>query len=560
MMRLVSLLVVLCGWCCSVLAQAAGGTEYALAGSSVMWLPHPGALFENPAELARLHQSEFLFNTTHFSSLASLSGTSFVPFLGTFAAGISNEEASTQYAVGFGRWVGASYAAGGVFTIAPQSDENVLFSLGATMHPADEPPMSGLHVGVSAVHLGKHFPANGGSLNAGGAYWIKPDLWRVQAAWRKNETEHAILLGTEVLLSDWLSVQGGTQSFKLFFAGVAIQSPSVRADVSIGKPGVVFSMKFPLSEPPAVQRDLEYGLGQVAFDDQRFREARQHFLAALEYDERFMEGRAMVARSTSARDSSIALCLQQGKVFEGRNNFLEALRRYTRILTMDPGHEEARQHLAGIEPKRRMFVQQFIAAGDSMRVRHDINRARQNYERVLDIDPENELAVDRMVEIEKMVKENIRQILTRGNALLSRDLLDEAEREYDRVLSFEPDNDAARSGLTALQSRRLSLQVEHGKTLFQDGKYLEALGLFNDVLKRDERNREAKTYLERTRESLQPEIDKLYKIGLQLYVKEDYKAAMDQWEKVLLINPTHKATIEYRKRAEQKLKALEQLR
>jgi hypothetical protein len=49
-------------------------------------------------------------------------------------------------------------------------------------------------------------------------------------------------------------------------------------------------------------------------------------------------------------------------------------------------------------------------------------------------------------------------------------------------------------------------------------------------------------------------------MGLQFYIKEDFKSAIAEWDKVLLIQPSDSSTSEYRKRAEEKLKALEQFK
>ena len=81
----------------SAQSQLAGSKDYGLGGSSVMWLRYPGALFLNPAEIARLHQGEILISTHRFSTLPSLSTAHFVPFVGTFAVGIANEGNQSWY-------------------------------------------------------------------------------------------------------------------------------------------------------------------------------------------------------------------------------------------------------------------------------------------------------------------------------------------------------------------------------------------------------------------------------------------------------------------------------
>ena len=66
--------------------------------------------------------------------------------------------------------------------------------------------------------------------------------------------------------------------------------------------------------------------------------------------------------------------------------------------------------------------------------------------------------------------------------------------------------------------------------------------------------------LYKLRDALKADIDRLFKNGLQFYIKEDFKSAISEWDKVLLIQPADSSTIEYRKRAEEKLRALEQFK
>ena len=93
-------------------AQTSGAFDHSLGGSSVMWLPRASALFLNPAELGQMRQGSFAFNTRRFSTLSSFSGAWFVPFVGTFAAGVISDGPVDQYSLGYGAAFG-SFMLGG---------------------------------------------------------------------------------------------------------------------------------------------------------------------------------------------------------------------------------------------------------------------------------------------------------------------------------------------------------------------------------------------------------------------------------------------------------------
>lgn len=94
-----------------------GSKDYGLASSSVMWMPRGASLFLNPAELGRIHQDEFLFNTSRFRNMASMTGAFAIPFAGTFAMGIGNQNSLTHYTLGYGTLMGSYHTFGTAVTI-----------------------------------------------------------------------------------------------------------------------------------------------------------------------------------------------------------------------------------------------------------------------------------------------------------------------------------------------------------------------------------------------------------------------------------------------------------
>ena len=227
---------------------------------------------------------------------------------------------------------------------------------------------------------------------------------------------------------------------------------------------------------------------------------------------------------------------------------------------MDPDNEIARENLNSVQPTMRSYIDQLIVSGDSLRDRKELDRARRSYEQAQELDPENDSLSARIASLQTIARDGVRSLLSRAKNQLERNQLDDAQRNYERVLASEPRNSQARQGLESVKVRRRDLEVERGKGLFALENYMEALTVFLDVLKQDERHREARSYVDRTRQILQPMVDNYFRTGLQHYTRENYKAALEEWDKGLLISPDHQGTLEYKKRAEEKLKALERLK
>lgn len=542
-------------------SQIAGSKNYGLGGSSVMWLPRSSALFLNPAEFARLHQDEFLVSTHRLSSLPSLSVAHFEPFIGTFALGIANELSQNWYSAGYGRLVGGHQTVGGSVSVIREQVTRVAVSVGTSFHfPDSLSQYTGLHAGFSAVNLSSKLRSPLFGVNIGAAYWVLPNNLRWQAAWQLQGVNGSFLTGGEYLINSWASLQVGTLSFKKLTGGVSIKTSYVTADLALGDIGVSLSLNFRISEGAHEVRNSNFREGLAAYDGERYYEARKYFLESLQYDEYYSQAQTMANLATAAMETTLVVYIREGKSYEERGDFISAIKMYTQVLRANPDDEEAKTRLDRVKPKLRDLIQQLTAAGDSLRGVKKFDAARKKYRQLLEIDPENKEMPLRISAMDSLIRVNTQTRLARAKAALQKRQMEEARRQFEEVLLYDPRNTEARAGLESLKERRTAKELfERGKAAFDAENYLEALNIFLDVVQSDEKNRDAKLYLDRTRERLVSDVEDYFKQGLQLYVKEDYKGAVEVWNKALLINPSHQATLEYSRRAERKLEALEKL-
>ncbi len=80
------------------------------------------------------------------------------------------------------------------------------------------------------------------------------------------------------------------------------------------------------------------------------------------------------------------------------------------------------------------------------------------------------------------------------------------------------------------------------------------------ALRLDPKHRKSRLHLAALRRALKPDVPVLIESGRSHYQQEDLSSAVDQWRRVLLIDPNHAETQEYVARAERLLENLEQLR
>lgn len=544
----------------SVFAQQTGATDLAMGGSSAMWIPTPSSLFLNPAELARLRQGDFSFNTGRFTKLSSFSASFYAPDVGTFGAGVGVVDSLSQYTVGYAAPIGRYHGFGVALTTFRRTKESLSVSFGTSLHFPGSIENSGIHAAASIINFSEITSSRFFSINLGAGFWVSDDAIRVQAAFQHTAVKNYALVGFEALPASWMSIQFGTRSFKEMTGGFVIRFAHGSLALGASKIGVVLSVGAVISSLATDERDANFELALDAADEERFAEAVGYYRRAVDFDPFFTP--AIVAAGSIERvleeQSKKALVVAANLM--ASKDFEEATKAYSRLLKMDPQNDEARKGLNSVQPRMRPYINQLIATGDSLRDRREVERASRSYEQAQELDPENESLSGKIASLRTLARGSVRSLLTRAKSRLDRNQLDEAQKDYERVLATEPRNNQARQGINAIKSKRRDLEVERGKEIFALENYEDALTIFLNVLQQDERHREARAYLDSTRQILLPEVDNYFRSGLQSYTKENYKAAIEEWDKALLIKPDHLGTLEYRKRAEEKLKALERLK
>lgn len=530
------------------------GKEYGLASSSVMWAPRGSALFLNPAELGRIHQDEFLLHTNRFRAMSAMAGTFAIPFVGSLSGGISNKDSLTNYSIGFGRRLGRYHTVGTSLSIISRIQDGLRYSFGGALHFPSSVQNSGLHAGFTISNLPKEAMLNGGA-----AWWAVPNRFRVQVA-AQNRAHRAMTYGGEILVSNDVALLIGSRAFKSLHGGISFQTSVLTADLTAGPAGISFSINITLGEPAYEKRSTAYEEGYNLFSEKRYDESSKKFFAALEYDEYDDDSYSMAHEAEAARDSTERLFLAQADSLERALNYPAAIDAYLIALRANPSNLRADTLLTKARRDFHSYIGYLLFTGDSLMEHKERVLARKNYELVLKYDPENDIASSRIDELENLSKENVKDILSRAQSMLSKKQFENAQKEYERVLTLEPKNSRAKAGLNAIKSRQKDEHFEEAKSALAEGRNMEALKMLLELSKQQTKYKDLNLFIDMAREQLMPIVEHQFKNGLSYYAKEDYSKAIVIWDDALLINPRHTSILEYRKRAEEKLKALEQLK
>ncbi len=107
--------------------------------------------------------------------------------------------------------------------------------------------------------------------------------------------------------------------------------------------------------------------------------------------------------------------------------------------------------------------------------------------------------------------------------------------------------------------------VQQALELYDLGEYERALSLFEEALALDPSNQAIRNYLERARkglgagkEEMDPESERQYIIGTELYLKGRYQEALEIWKKLAEKYPFNKKVQDAIKNAQDRLRRTQQ--
>jgi len=313
------------------------------------------------------------------------------------------------------------------------------------------------------------------------------------------------------------------------------------------------------------QKAEEYffrGLGY--YSQKNWERAQQDLAQALLFDGQNDEARRYLEKTREelnhVRERVHAL-ITEGEALEKKGDGLTAYLRYREAQTLDRGNEELRLRVQRLQPAVESFVEKQLAQGEVFYRSGQLRQAQEAFEKVLEIIPQHQTASRYRNLIQEKLTYATNRSYIEGLDRLEAGRWEEALDAFEQVLQANPRHAGARQKkrqVLALLSRERI--IEKGKAAYLRGDYLGAMETFQEVLEQYPNDRSALDYIERCQRQLNVLVDDLFKQGLSYYTQEQYALALREWDRVLEINPNHKGSQEYKRRAQERLRALQALK
>jgi tetratricopeptide (TPR) repeat protein len=332
-----------------------------------------------------------------------------------------------------------------------------------------------------------------------------------------------------------------------------------------------------------------------------------------------LENRATRTAEATPEEKKEAIAhYMQGRTLYDERRLDEAAEEYAQALNIYPGFVKARQALAVVKrEKYREFVLKAIKPSvqrDVFSEAHRLYEMGQDLERkskwvdaafayksALDILPryhEAEMAMKRVQALvkarggasaaadeESVEKPNLGDVVPRkapkaavaapdesvvhaiqkhmlaGTQALDHNDYQEAIREFELILEFDPEHKQAKYKLD-LARKKLAEEKDEARQRALDAKQsgdkLEEAKALRTVLVLDPTNKEARQAFKEARAKSRDEIEELYKQGVTAYAQGRYSDAIQIWNEVLDLDPEHAKAKESIAKAREKIKLIKE--
>ena len=235
----------------------------------------------------------------------------------------------------------------------------------------------------------------------------------------------------------------------------------------------------------------------------------------------------------------------------------------------------ARQAEASRESEKAIMINQHFQLGLKYYGDNDYVLARMEWLNILDLDPENEGAGDYLTRTDEKIAEQVALHSQRARDFERRGQLAAALTEWNVVRTLDSDSEEMISSIERLKgsleamsrsyettSRRLEIVELFDQALehFGEGRYEQSRSTLNELLRKDSNHTEAKNLLLRVNRRLTPltdedkeEIKQLYIAGMKHFTQGSYTAAIEEWRKILQIDPDNESVQKIIEEAQRRL-------
>jgi tetratricopeptide (TPR) repeat protein len=369
-------------------------------------------------------------------------------------------------------------------------------------------------------------------------------------------------LGFEYLYMPFLAFRGGydgTEESMSFGMGIKLKQ-GIGFDYAIRDSDFLTQHLFSVNYSFGLSRDDKIALEKREEEERIAREIKENF--------------------EQRRKEEIEEHTQQAQQFFDEGDYFSSLNEWQQVLAWDDENTLARETIEeittilndlqeerNIDAATKAASQELFDVGIRYYTEKRYPEAISSWERVLEIDPGHSLSQEYLDRAQEEVRTLIHTHTNKANRLIRAGDYTAALNEYHVALRFDPQNLAILNGIRRAQNLiRSNESFREGLTYYLNQDYESAVSAFKRALKFNPNNIMVKDYLSESESrqggkttEIQPEVEKDYLSGVDLYLQGKYTEAIEIWEVILEDDPHNQRVLRNIAAARERLKTIEEL-
>jgi tetratricopeptide (TPR) repeat protein len=311
------------------------------------------------------------------------------------------------------------------------------------------------------------------------------------------------------------------------------------------------------------EAEEKYFRGLGFYSQRNLSKAKEDFQAVIAVNPEHEDAKNYLERidqEIKDNEQQVQTLLRQAKSFDQRGSLSNARNRYQQILSISPGNIEARQNLAALNLRISQFIKNQYYKGERAFKDTKYTDAERFFRSIISLQSSHAGARRYLRTINDLSAGTTNDGLLRAKVFIQEKNWQQALTVVDSILASYPNNqDAAALKDLALLQLDISQLIETAKSDYLSGRYIKALSVFENILEKDPSNQVAIELKALCEKNLSDQVDEIFNQGIRLYTNEKYELAIAEFDKILKVNAGHKGAQEYKQRAQERIRALDNL-
>lgn len=304
--------------------------------------------------------------------------------------------------------------------------------------------------------------------------------------------------------------------------------------------------------------------GITYFRNQNYAGAREEFMRALKYSPQHEEAASYLKRTMqmlAENEKRVTQLIKQGQALEKQNRYREATNRYLEVLRLDENNEFVKRRIAVLRPKIKQFVQRKYQQGLRYLQAEEYAKAQEALSEVLSLDPKHPGARSSLARLRQEKTEKVNAYLAQADAAFQNGDWVNALDLYSRAGKMAPGNARALEGKREAEKQlQIDALLQQARNQFNEQDYIKAIEVYSRILDLDPNNEVARVEREAAKSKVEELVEKYFNEGITYYTLDQYNEAVNALDKALSLNPSHKGALEYKRKAQDRIRALQKLK